>query len=91
MINIGHSLNGLHTMSNNHGIYRPFEGLSDDDWIDDAVLARHLNRSVQTTRRYLDAPDGIPHTRIGPKRIINVGIARDHLLKIGRRPGSNAA
>jgi hypothetical protein len=78
-------------MSNHHGIYRPFEGLSDDDWIDDAILARHLNRSVQTTRRYLDAPDGIPHTRIGIKRVINVGVARDYLLKNGRRQGDNAA
>jgi hypothetical protein len=31
-------------MSNNHGIYRPFEGLRDEDWIDDAILARHLIR-----------------------------------------------
>jgi hypothetical protein len=77
MINIGHSLNGLHTMSN--GIYRPFEGLSDDDWIDDTVLARHLNRSVQTTRKYLDAFDGIPHTRIGIKRVINVGMTQPAL------------
>ena len=81
MINLGHSLNGMRRMSNKSGIYRPFEGLSDDDWIDDTVLARHLNRSVQTTRRYLDAPDGIPHTRIGTKRIVNVGVARNHLLK----------
>jgi hypothetical protein len=85
MINIGHSLKRVAPMSNKSGIYRPFEGLSDDDWIDDATLARHLNRSVQTTRRYLDATDGIPHTRIGIKRVINVGIARSHLLLGGRR------
>jgi hypothetical protein len=69
-------------MSNNHGIYRPFEGLSDDDWIDDAVFARHLNRSVQTARKYLD---GIPHTRIGVRRVVNVGVARNYLLNSGRR------
>jgi hypothetical protein len=76
-------------MSNNHGgIYRPFEGLHDDDWIDDAVLARHLKRSVQTTRKYLDAPNGIPHKRIGIKRVVNVGIARNFLL--GRRLANEA-
>jgi hypothetical protein len=75
-------------MSNETGIFRPFEGLSDDDWIEDAVLARHLKRSVQTTRRYLDAPNGIPHSRIGTKRIVNVGVARNHLLK---NSGSSAA
>jgi hypothetical protein len=79
----GHLSTGLHTMSNNHGIYRPFEGLSDDDWIDDAVFARHLNRSVQTARKYLDA--GIPHTRIGIRRVVNVGVARSYLLNNGRR------
>jgi len=89
MINIGHSLNGIFTMSNNHGILRPFEGLSDDDWIDDSVLANHLNRSVQTTRRYLDA--GVPHTRIGTQRIVNVGIARNYFLNGGRHQGNNAA
>jgi hypothetical protein len=79
-------------MSNRPGIiFRPFEGLGDDDWIDDTVLAQHLRKSLQTTRSYLDAPDGIPHTRIGPKRFVNVGVARDYLLKNGRRQGSNAA
>ena len=83
-----HSLNVVCIMSNNHGIYRPFEGLSDDDWIDDAVFARHLKRSVQTARKYLDA--GIPHTRIGTTRVVNVGVARNYLLNNGRRLASGA-
>jgi len=78
-------------MSSNPGIFRPFEGLSDDDWIEDNVLAIHLKRSLQTTRRYLDAPDGIPHTRIGTRRIVNVGVARNYLLNSGLRQGNSAA
>jgi len=76
-------------MSNKPGILRPFEGLSDDDFMDDVEYARRIDRSLQTVRRHLDAPDGIPHGRVGSKRIINVGVARNHLL--GRRQGNSAA
>jgi hypothetical protein len=89
MISTDHSQRDIHTMSNNpDGILRPFEGLSDDDWINDTILASHLKRSRQTVCRYLD---GVPHTRIGKERFINVGVARNHFLNGGLRQASNAA
>lgn len=75
-------------MQNKPGIFRPFEGLSDDDWIDDTEYARRINRSLQTARKYLDE---IPHGRVGATRIVNVRVARDHHLLNGRRQDNNAA
>ena len=77
-------------MSNNPGVLRPFEGLSDDDYIYDDRLAGEIKKSLQTTRRYLD-DGGVPHSKIGKKRIINVGVARRIFLNGGRHQGNDAA
>jgi len=51
-----------------------------DDYIDIAPFAKEVKRSLRTVLRWMNAPNGLPYSRIGNRRIIHVPTARDWIL-----------
>lgn len=56
-----------------------------------AQLAVHCRRSTKTVRRWLRAPDGLPHTKLGGTVLINVEHFRYWLDQRERRPNPRRA
>jgi len=57
-----------------------------DDFLDLEPFAREVERDSRTVRRWMNAPNGLPYTRIGNRILIHIPTARDWLLKRMRRP-----
>jgi hypothetical protein len=57
------------------------------DFLDLAPFAKQVGRNPRTVRRWMNEPDGLPHSRIGNRILIHVPTARAWIL--GRMRGRN--
>jgi hypothetical protein len=56
------------------------------DFLDLAPFAKQVGRP-RTVRRWMDQPNGLPHTRIGNRILIHIPTAREWIM--GRMRGRN--
>jgi hypothetical protein len=57
-----------------------------EDYLDLEPFAAEVDRDPRTVRRWMDKPDGLPHTRIGNRILIHVPTARDWIFGRMRHP-----
>jgi hypothetical protein len=57
-----------------------------DDYLDLEPFAAEVERDPRTVRRWMNAPDGLPYTRMGNRILVHIPTARDWLLSRMRRP-----
>jgi hypothetical protein len=59
-----------------------------EDYIDLEPFAAQVDRDPRTVRRWMDVPDGLPHTRIGNRILIHVPTAREWIFGRMRKPNA---
>ena len=56
------------------------------DYAEIEAFAAEVERSPRTVIRWMDAPNGLPFTKLGNRRLIHIPSARDWMLGRIRRP-----
>jgi hypothetical protein len=56
------------------------------EYADLAPFAAEVSRSPRTIRRWMNAPDGLPYSRIGNRILIHVPTAREWIYNRMKRP-----
>jgi hypothetical protein len=57
-----------------------------EDYTDIEPFAEQVGRDPRTVRRWMDLPDGLPHTRIGNRILIHIPTARAWIFGRMRHP-----
>jgi len=57
-----------------------------EDYLDLEPFAEQVGRDPRTVRRWMDLPDGLPHTRIGNRILIHIPTARAWIFGRMRHP-----
>jgi hypothetical protein len=57
-----------------------------EEFLDLEPFAREAKRTTRTVRRWMDEPNGLPHTRIGNRILIHAPTAREWVFSRMRRP-----
>lgn len=57
-----------------------------DDFLDLDAFAAEVDREPRTIRRWMNEPNGLPHTQIGNRILVHVPTAREWILGRMRRP-----
>jgi hypothetical protein len=58
------------------------------DYLDLEPFATEVKRHPRTVRRWLDQPDGLPHTRIGNRILIHIPTAKEWIFSRMRKPNA---
>jgi len=57
-----------------------------DDYLDLEPFAAEVNRDPRTVRRWMNQPNGLPHTRMGNRVLVHIPTAREWLFSRMRHP-----
>ena len=62
-----------------------------DDYLDLEPFAKQVSRDPRTVRRWMNAPDGLPYTRIGNRILVHLPTAREWIFGRMRKPNVRRA
>jgi hypothetical protein len=62
-----------------------------EDYLDLEPFAAQVGRHPRTVRRWMDEPDGLPHTRIGNRILVHIPTARAWIMGRMHRPNERRA